>query len=553
MSNRPIADHDTPDPWLIPSPHHPGLFYLTFTLGNRIEIWSSDNLESFHDSHPALRKTVIWQPPPGSPWSADIWAPELHFLFGTWWVYAAAAPPAEGNKGHRTVVLRCTDQNRDPMNGGSWVFEGPMRGLPNHQWSIDATVFSPDPAGHLPGGRPDEQRRWYVCYSGWPLGDYSDTQQDLFLAKMKNPLEVEEGTLTCIGRAELPWERPEQGRRGVNEGPTWVSFPGGQWRGIVYSGHGSWTWEYKLGLLQFMGGPGDDLCSTKLWRKRPTPLLVSDKSMGAPFGPGHASFVSNPGDDRVFCVYHGNEKEDEGWNNRKARVLCMGPDVFMDGGRTMCCAHSVCGPVADHRGPAPGQQPGYGPGPNQPGQNQSWQQHQQPQQNMGGYGQPWQQGQGQNQSWQGQPPPQSQYPGQQSQSQSQYPGQQQQQNYPPPPPMNSHPSQNQQPQLSQSHSPYPGGQQNFQPPPQQSQGYPSQSNQIAPGQPSQQTQNYYQPGQPTQQPQQAQGGGYPGASGSGSSSGGGFNKYVDKYGGEIQKRIPAQYQGYFEKAKKFLK
>lgn len=50
-----------------------GKFYLTFTLGNRVEIWCSSQLENFHD----CQKSVVWQPVPGSPWSADIWAPEL--------------------------------------------------------------------------------------------------------------------------------------------------------------------------------------------------------------------------------------------------------------------------------------------------------------------------------------------------------------------------------------------------------------------------------------------------------------------------------------------
>jgi GH43 family beta-xylosidase len=77
MSNRPICNIDTPDPWVLSAR---GKFYFTFTLGNRVEIWESENLEDFNQA----RKSNIWQPEPGSPWSADIWAPELHCLNGTW-------------------------------------------------------------------------------------------------------------------------------------------------------------------------------------------------------------------------------------------------------------------------------------------------------------------------------------------------------------------------------------------------------------------------------------------------------------------------------------
>jgi ABC-type uncharacterized transport system permease subunit len=53
MSNRPICGTDTPDPWLVAA--H-GKFYLTFTLGNRVEIWQSAQLENFWE----CQKSVIW-------------------------------------------------------------------------------------------------------------------------------------------------------------------------------------------------------------------------------------------------------------------------------------------------------------------------------------------------------------------------------------------------------------------------------------------------------------------------------------------------------------
>ena len=79
--------------------------------------------------------------------------------------------------------------------------------------------------------------------------------------------------------------------------------------------------------------------------------------MGGPFGPGHASFVPSPQNDgRVFCVYHGTEREDEGWRNRKGRIMALEGHCFDSGsGRTMCCAYSVCGPVDDTHGVFPSQ------------------------------------------------------------------------------------------------------------------------------------------------------------------------------------------------------
>lgn len=265
------------------------------------------------------KKALIWKPATGSPWSDAIWAPELHHLNDTWYVYAASAQPGAGNAGHRTILLR--SRNRDPMDATAWQFLGPLRGLPDH-WHIDATVFSPRP-GEL-----------FCCYSGWPLGDHSDTQQDLFLVRMANPEQAIAESLIVISRAELPWERPEGGRRGVNEGPTWVSIPG--WKGIVYSANGSWTCDYQLGVLRLVE---QDASQTSSWRKRHSPLLKSDARHGGPFGPGHASFVPSPHDDgRVYCVYHGTERQDEGWANRKARIMVMNAQCFELESGSLCCA-----------------------------------------------------------------------------------------------------------------------------------------------------------------------------------------------------------------------
>jgi GH43 family beta-xylosidase len=193
----------------------------------------------------------------------------------------------------------------------------------------------------------------FCCYSGWPLGDDSDTQQDLFLVELARPETAMRETLTCISRAELDWERPDGGRRGVNEGPTYLNLNlnhsgssaggrGGGFEGIIYSANGSWTSDYRLGVLQLTG---DDPLRASSWRKRSTPLLQSDNNGPTgrgPFGPGHASFIPSPyGDGRVYCIYHATDRKGEGWNNRKARVLCLGPDDFFPHAQTVSTSASV--------------------------------------------------------------------------------------------------------------------------------------------------------------------------------------------------------------------
>lgn len=57
-----------------------------------------------------------------------------------------------------------------------------------------------------------------------------------------------------------------------------------------------------------------------------------------------------PDGQSVFCVYHATEREGEGWDNRKGRVVRLTPDLFrMDAG-PMCCAYRICGAAATHGG-----------------------------------------------------------------------------------------------------------------------------------------------------------------------------------------------------------
>jgi GH43 family beta-xylosidase len=188
--------------------------------------------------------------------------------------------------------------------------------MPSWQWAIDGTV------AHING-------QDYFVYSGWPQDNpgLSDRIQCLFVLKMAGPTAVT-GNPVCICQPTESWERPEQDR-GINEGPQWLASPDGSWQGIVYSCDGSWTRDYKMNTLQFLGG---DPLSPSSWRKSMTPLLQArGPGQGAPYGPGHSSFIRTP-EGETWAIYHGTDREDDGWNNRKARVQRLlwtpnGPDM----------------------------------------------------------------------------------------------------------------------------------------------------------------------------------------------------------------------------------
>ncbi|KAF2247662.1 glycoside hydrolase family 43 protein, partial [Trematosphaeria pertusa] len=228
-----ITERSCADPYVL---WDKGTYYMTFTCGDRIEIWSADSLFDFEKR---CRKDVIWRPPPNTPYSGDLWAPEIHSLYGRWYLYFAADDPAQGNRSHRMYVLSGPPSDHSPLDSSAWSFHGRLEGMPQDQWAIDGTVIS------LHGGL-------LFVYSGWPLATRSDeSKQEIYIIEMASPTQCT-GHPIRISTPDNPWEY--SGKSGINEGPQFLCSPDGRWAGIVYSCAGSWTHEYKMNVLYYTGG-----------------------------------------------------------------------------------------------------------------------------------------------------------------------------------------------------------------------------------------------------------------------------------------------------------
>ena len=192
-------------------------------------------------------------------------------------------------------VLGGPPASEDPCHG-EWELLGPLRNMPN-QWAIDGTVI------HLMG-------QMFFVYSGWPFDRHDGKNvQELFIARMANPVEVNSQAVR-ISTPDNKWEW--SGDAGINEGPQWLAAPNGSWVGVAYSCAGSWTREYKMATLQFVG---NDPLDPRAWKKSKEPLLMSRDA--PPFGPGHGSFIEMQGD--FLGIFHGTDNATDGWGNRKAR------------------------------------------------------------------------------------------------------------------------------------------------------------------------------------------------------------------------------------------
>ncbi len=289
-----------PDPWVVT---RDGWYYYMNSTGSNLTIWKTRRIEDLAKAE----KTVVWTPPEGQTYSKELWAPELHWLDGKWYIYFAA--DAGHNEDHRIYVVE--NASEDPTKG-TWTFRGKVAD-PTDRWAIDATILEPTPAN---GGK------MYMVWSGWE-GDKNGVQS-IYIARMTNPWTIE-GKRTRISTPEFAWEKvgdldaydgrtvQELPHVDVNEGPEVLEH--GNRVFVVYSGSACWTNYYELGMLT--ATLGSDLLDAGSWTKSNEPLFRQNPAGGA-FGTGHNGFFKSPDGTQDWIIYHANPKPNQGCGDMRS-------------------------------------------------------------------------------------------------------------------------------------------------------------------------------------------------------------------------------------------
>lgn len=279
------------DPFIIK--HTDGWYYFTASVPefDKVVLRRAQTIQALASAP----ETTIWRRKSSGVGSNQVWAPELHYIDGKWYIYVALGVANEWKI--RAFVLEGTGAN--PLTA-SWT----EKGLVKTNWdtfSLDMTTFSAN------GTR----------YAVWAQQEPSrpDENSSLMIAALQNPWTIR-GTAVAISRPTLSWERI--GYK-VNEGAAVIQRNGKIF--MTYSASAT-DYNYCMGLMTATAG--SDLLNPSSWTKQQTPIFVSNPDTNQ-WGPGHNSFtVSEDGQSDVMVFHDRGYKEINGDPlndpNRRTRV-----------------------------------------------------------------------------------------------------------------------------------------------------------------------------------------------------------------------------------------
>ncbi len=254
-----------------------GNYYFTASVPeyDRIVLRRSDTLEGLKDA----AEKEIWHKHDFGPQSIHIWAPELHYLFGKWYIYYSGGD-RDDIWAIRPYVLECTGD--DPMQD-AWIEKGKMGCAEDDEFSfrafsLDATVF-------------EVKGNWYYVWAE-KVG-VGKQISNLYIARMKNGYTLDT-VQVMLTTPDYDWERYNFW---VNEGPSVIRRNGKVF--LTYSASDTGI-HYCMGMLE--ADEESDLLDPRSWKKERYPVLSSSEEHKV-YGPGHNSFTTDEEGNDIL-VYH---------------------------------------------------------------------------------------------------------------------------------------------------------------------------------------------------------------------------------------------------------
>ena len=177
-----------------------GWYYFTASVPayDRIILRRAKNIAGLKDAE----EITVWVKHESGAMSEHIWAPELHYVMGKWYIYFAGGEKEDIWK-IRPYVLEC--QGQDPIND-TWEEKGKMQRADEDEFSfeafsLDATVFE------------DAGKYYYIWAEKTGVGKQIS---NLYIAEMESPYKLKT-VQVLLTTPDYDWERVGFW---VNEGPA---------------------------------------------------------------------------------------------------------------------------------------------------------------------------------------------------------------------------------------------------------------------------------------------------------------------------------------------
>ena len=263
------------DPFICKMDNGKYIFTASVPEYDRIVLRVSDTLDGLKNAE----EKVVWRKHDSGLMSCNVWAPEIHYLFGDWYIYFAASDK-DDIWALRPYVLKCTgdDPIRDP-----WIEMGMMKSAENDEFSfrafsLDMTVF-------------ENNDKWYAVWA--EKVSVGKQISNLYIARLKNACELETEQV-LLTSPDYDWERHGFW---VNEGPGVIEHENKLF--LTFSASDT-SPAYCIGMLSI--DKDDDLLDPRKWEKQRYPVLKSDFARNI-YGPGHNCFTTDDvGND--IMVFH---------------------------------------------------------------------------------------------------------------------------------------------------------------------------------------------------------------------------------------------------------
>lgn len=273
----PLINASRADPYVA---QKDGYYYFMYTRGSNLGLRKTTSMSLLARA----TENVVFTPPAGTDYSGNLWAPELHFLSGKWYLYFAANDGVGEN--HRMYVLE--NANADPTTG-TWTFKGKISDTTD-QWAIDGTVLTVDGTN-------------YFVWSGWE-NVTTKYKQYLYLAPMANPWTLT-GARIKISSPTNDWEKHEPNSlgAGVNEGPIALQRDSSSPVFIIFSASRYSSDDYCLAQIQLKSGGNPTVPADWINKKQ----VFVKNTANSVYGPGHNGFFTS-----TYTDPNGNTKT-ENW------------------------------------------------------------------------------------------------------------------------------------------------------------------------------------------------------------------------------------------------